>query len=69
MRVLRAIGEGLGRARLDIRAGVVDHVPQPVELLHPDDPRANSADEQLFAVKQDFNELEILNMYYKSKER
>lgn len=27
----------------------------------------NSAGEQLFAVKQDFNEFEILNMYYKSK--
>ena len=29
----------------------------------------NSAGEQLFAVKQDFNEFEILNMYYKSEER
>ena len=29
----------------------------------------NSAGEQLFAVKQDFNEFEILNMYYKTKER
>lgn len=29
----------------------------------------NSAGEQLFAVKQNFNEFEILNMYYKSKER
>lgn len=27
----------------------------------------NSAGEQLFAVKQDFNEFEILNMYYKTK--
>ena len=27
----------------------------------------NSAGEQLFAVKQDFDEFEILNMYYKSK--
>ena len=29
----------------------------------------NSAGEQLFAVKQDFNEFEILNMYYNPKER
>ena len=29
----------------------------------------NSAGEQLFAVKQNFNEFEILDMYYKSKER
>ena len=29
----------------------------------------NSAGEQLFAVKQDFNEFEILNMYYKSEEK
>ena len=29
----------------------------------------NSAGEQLFVVKQDFNEFEILNMYYKSEER
>ena len=29
----------------------------------------NSAGEQLFAIKQDFNEFEILNMYYKSEER
>ena len=29
----------------------------------------NSAGEQLFAVKQGFNEFEILNMYYKTKER
>ena len=28
----------------------------------------NSAGEQLFAVKQDFNEFEILDLYYKTKE-
>ena len=29
----------------------------------------NSAGEQLFAVKPDFDEFEILNMYYKAEER
>ncbi|WP_366518379.1 GlyGly-CTERM sorting domain-containing protein [uncultured Fretibacterium sp.] len=39
VRVLRAIDEGFGRAHPNICAGVVDRVPQAVELLHPHGPR------------------------------